>query len=133
MSAERNFMKNGVLVNLHFFAKALGIPKPEGVAEPVKFMEEYVAAHGLNWDSVLVNVSKHREAYKTKRRAVQKRKLAEENRETQEFFAQNNSAKPKKRKCLRCDDEFTSHNGNRMCHRCNYVINNFLGEDGVAL
>lgn len=128
---SRNLEKNGVLINIYFFCRALGIPKPERISDPVPFMESLVSERNLDWSEIAEKVRVYRDSYKNKRRLNHHRKAEEYKKAELEFFAVHNKASPKQRNCLRCDTVFLSKVGDRMCGKCNYVINNFLGPEGA--
>lgn len=129
---KRNLEKNGVLINIYFFCRALGIQKPESAENPTSFMETYVSENHLSWNDITDKVRILRENYKSRRRNNHRKKTESLRSETQQFFSENAGTKSKNRTCLRCDTSFFSRFGNRMCDKCNYLINNFIGEDGIA-
>lgn len=129
--SSRNVEKDGVLINIYFFCKAVGIRKPERVDDPVTYMESIVEDRKLDWKAIAEKVKTYRDDYKSKRRLNHHRKAGEHKKTEEEFFAQFSRVTAKERKCLRCDSVFLSKIGERMCNRCNYVINNYLGSDGT--
>lgn len=131
MQNSRNLEKEGVLINIYFFCKAVGLPKPTGMSNPIEFMNNFVAENNLDWTEIASKVKVYRDAYKDRRRTNHKKKAVAHKQEQEHFFEINNRNVSKNRKCLRCDSIFLSKTGNRNCDKCNYIINNFLGEDGV--
>lgn len=129
---KRNIEKDGVLINIYFFCKALNIKKPDHVPDPISFMNSIVESHEVSWDDIADKVRGYRDAYKQKRRSNHKKKTEEYRKEQTEFFNSFSSVEGKMRCCLKCDTKFFSKVGNRMCDRCNYIINNFLGDDGMV-
>lgn len=131
-SIKRNVKKEGVLINAHFFCKAVGLKKPVGLSNPVDFMESYVDEHKLDWVEIAKQVHVFREDYKKRRREIQQRKAEELKMEEERFFAEHNVAPTKERDCLRCDTRFVSKHGNRLCEKCQFTVNNYLGADGTC-
>lgn len=132
--SERNIDIDGVLINIYFFCKAVGLPKPNGMENPIPYMQDYVNTHNLNWTDISTKVKIYRDAYKDRRRESHKKKIVEQKKDQQDFFAASNGkAIAKTRCCLRCDASFFSKFGNRSCDKCNYIVNHYLGDEGVFL
>lgn len=117
---------NGVIINAHFFCKAVGIERPLKLSDPVAFMEQKVKELNLDWNEIAKHVNTHREEYKERRRKSQRKKAEKLKQEEESFFWENNVAPTKTRNCLRCEVSFTSKFGNRLCGDCNHVVKEIL-------
>ncbi len=129
--ASRNMEFDGVLINVYFFCKAMGLKQPRApVIEPVYYISAQVEQNGWEWKTVAEKVKVVREHHRDARRTVQTQKKAVERQQDKEFIAQY-QAPTKTRSCLRCDTSFSSVAGNRLCVNCKTVVNRFLGADGT--
>lgn len=124
-TGSRNIVKNGTLINLLFFCRAVGIKRPKYIEQPIVFMEEIVVLKELEWNSIADRVKELREEYKKKRKESQKRRGEKNREEDAKFLSQFKTVNPKNRSCLSCDSSFWSEFGNRICENCKRNVNAF--------
>jgi len=122
----RSLRHNDVLINLFFFCRAVGVGIPEDTSRPIEFIREYTTKHGLSMDEIAEKVAEYRRVYRIKRRTNQKRRIVMDKAEEIAFFKEHGRPEAKQRSCLRCAKGFLSRSGNRVCDKCNYLINNYL-------
>jgi hypothetical protein len=114
----RNIQKYGILINVMFFCRALGIKRPKYVSDAASFMEGTVEKNSLEWSEIARRVEELRSEYREKRKKQQNLKKQREREKEEAFLGTYRQVSPKERNCLSCDTRFLSISGNRLCSGC---------------
>jgi len=116
---------NETKITLKLFCKAFNLEVP--VTDDVEsFVKNYVAQNNLDWNFVIQKIKNNKEKNSVRRKQRHKELTEELKRADEKFFKEHNACPPKYRNCLRCNTQFYSHNGNRVCIKCHKINQDFI-------
>lgn len=116
---------NDTKITLKIFCKIFNI-KPPDINDHETFIKNYVSNNNLNWDDVISKIKKNKERNSSRRKQRHKELMSELKLADEKFFKEHGACEPKQRKFLRCNTEFYSHNGNRICIKCHKINQEFI-------
>lgn len=116
---------NDVKITLKMFCKTFNIKLPD-TNDHEAFIKEYVSTNNLNWDDVINKIKKNKERNSVRRKQRHKELMNELKQADERFFKEHGACQPKQRNCLRCNTQFYSHNGNRICVKCHKINQEFI-------
>lgn len=116
---------NEIKITLKLFCKAFNLEIPE-TDNAEGFIKNYIAQNNLDLNFVFEKIKKSKEKNSVRRKQRHKELTEELKKADEKFFKEHGACPPKQRNCLRCNTQFYSHNGNRICIKCHKINQDFI-------
>jgi hypothetical protein len=107
-------------INIKVFCRAFKIRMPD-TSDHESFIETYIQENNLDLADVFARMKAVKERSSLRRKQRHKELTEELKLADEKFFRENGACIPKHRNCLRCNVQFYSHNGNRICPKCHKI------------